>query len=135
MITTKERRDITLDQFNKNEVKALTINAAKDLLCKTILYTYPGCSENRQAVYEMTIAKLVTEHEYAETQPMDGFESQAQYWDEKLPKLAKESLSRYLILDENGNSYGVVCEYRKALGESSPFWCGDEFDHVYFVEA
>ena len=135
MITTKERRDITLEQFNKLEAKVLTLKAAKEMLGKTILYTYPGCSENRQAVYEMTISKIVTEHEYAETQPMSGYESQAQYWDERLPKLAKESLNRYLILDENGNSYGVVCECRKALGEDSPFWCGDEFDHVYFVEA
>lgn len=69
-----------IKKIENGEAKVLTVESAKNLKGKTILWMYFGYSGNENEVYEMIVGDIVSELEYYSTQPCEGYKSRADYW-------------------------------------------------------
>lgn len=125
--------------FNKKieskEAKVLTLDAAKSLKGKRIVWTYFGYGKNEQQVYESIIGDIVSALDYQETQPCEGFASRADSWRSFMSpeELQKEKETLYLI-DKNGKDTYMRCHSEwKNYFRFPTFTCSDVDREVYYL--
>lgn len=68
-----------IEKMKSGEAKVLTVKVAKLLKGKRIAWMYFGY-KGQNSVKEMTVGDIVTELDYNEAQPCEGFSSRADYW-------------------------------------------------------
>ena len=57
------------------EAKVLTVEAARSLKGKRILWMYFGYEGNENVVEEMNVGGITTKYDYAKKQPMKGYDT------------------------------------------------------------
>lgn len=130
---------MTLQEFNmkieKGEAKVLTLEAAKLLKGKSIIWTYFGYEHNQQDIYETIVGDIMTELDYYETQPMDGWTSRAAYW---RSYMKKEQLDRFnktlVLLNDKRELTHIKCHLTSGYFDEPTFTCSDEDRCVFFLE-
>lgn len=129
---------MTTKEFNQKikdgEAKVLTLEAAKELKGKTIFWTYFGYEHNQQVILENKVGDIISELDYAENEPLDGWKSRADYWRsymsaEKLQK-CKDTL---MLLDADGQSTYMYCYLYSEFFDEPTFTCSDEDRCVYYI--
>lgn len=129
---------MTTKEFNQKiengEAKVLTMEAAKSLKGKTIVWTYFGYEGNEQSLYETQIGDIVSEMDYYETQPMDGWKSRAEYWRSYMSKRQLDDVKNTLmLLDSDNNMTFIKCHLNSGIFEEPTFTCSDEDRCVFYI--
>lgn len=116
-------------------MEVLTVKKARELVGKTIYWTYIGYKFNEQ-IYETTlIGSIVKASDWAKTQPCEGYPSRWEYWRRELPKEAERAENTLLLLDGNGETTGIkaYCGEYDTFGYPEPtFTCSDADRETYF---
>lgn len=128
-MTTKE----FMQKIESGAAKVLTLEAARELKGKHILYMYFGFSPSKVA--EMTIGDIVSEYELASRKPMEGYDSRADYWEKKCPKYANESKEKLVLLNADGEDRDhIYCHGDSTKWFDVPtFTCSDADREVYYM--
>lgn len=130
---------MTTEEFNKKiesgEAKVLTLEAAKSLKGKTIIWTYFGYPLNQQQLYKTTVGDILSELDYYDTQAMEGWKSRAEYWksymsEEKL----RERRETMVMLDDQNKLVYIYCHCNSDFFDEPTFTCSDEDRCVYYIE-
>lgn len=129
---------MTTKEFNQKiengEAKVLTVEAAKSLKGKTIVWTYFGYQGNEQSLYETQVGDIVSEMDYYETQPMDGWKSRAEYWRSYMSKRQLDEVKNTLmLLDSDNNMTFIKCHLNSGIFEEPTFTCSDEDRCVFYI--
>jgi len=112
--------------------KVLTLELAKNLIGKKIVWTHPAY--NPPTVNETTIGGIMSELDYYEGQPMNGFKSRAEYWRSYMTeKQLSERERTLMIVDENGKGTYMRCYLYSGIYDMPTFTCSDEDREVYFI--
>lgn len=129
---------MTTQEFNKKietgEAKVLTLDMAKKLKGKKIIWTYFGY--NPQRIYEMVVGDIISEYDYCKTEPCDGYPSRSAYWDAILsPERIKALKETYIILDENNKFTTYMYMYSTffEIFDEPTFTCSDSDRPVFFL--
>lgn len=124
-----------IEKIKSGEAKVLTVKVAKLLKGKRIAWMYFGY-KGQNSVKEMTVGNIVTELDYNETQPCEGFSSRADYWRSYMTeKQLDEKKTTLLLLQADGK-----CPYINAHTKYSNFYnvptftCTDADREVYYIE-
>lgn len=130
---------MTTKEFNKKiengEAKVLTLEDAKSLKGKKIMWTYFGYYANEQEIFETKVGDIVSEMDYYETQPMEGYKSRAEYWRSYMSKRQLDEVKNTLILlDSDNNMTYIKCHLNSVFFEEDTFTCSDEDRCVYYME-
>lgn len=130
---------MTTQEFNQKiesgEAKVLTLDLAKSLIGKRIMWTYFGSNGNYQDVYETKIGDIVTRMRYNETQPLNGWKSRAEYWRSYMNERQLDEVNNtLLIIDENNNDTYMYCHLIESWFEEPTFTCSDADRCVFFIE-
>lgn len=121
-------------KIKNEEAKVLTVEAAKKLKGKTILWMYFGCSGNKNEVYEMIVGNIVSELEYYSTQPCEGYKSRTDYWKSYMSEgQLKEKENTLLLLDSDGNNKFIRAHLNLSFFDEPTFTCSDADKEVYYV--
>lgn len=130
---------MTTQEFNKKiengEAKVLTVEAAKRLKGKNIIWTYFGYEANQQCLHEMTVGNILSEMDYYETQPMKGWKSKAEYWRSYMSKSMLDKIKNTLLLLDSENSATYIkCYPDSGIFEEPTFTCSDADRCVFYIE-
>ena len=109
--------------------KVLDVETARELLGQKIRTIYFGYKD-QNGVDEFVIGEIISEYEYAERNPCDGYENQARYWDKIMTraKLAERKNTMIIITDDGRNTY-----FRAYTENKGIFSCTDIDRFVYFI--
>lgn len=125
-----------IQKIKSGEAKVLTVETAKELRGKRIAWMYFGDKSNSLTVQEMTVGDIVSELDYMETQPCEGYNSRADYWRTFMDKdRLDEAKTILILLDENGGTPFMYAhtKYHNFYDEPT-FTCTDADREVYFIE-
>ena len=116
------------------KTEILTLAKAKELKGKTIEWAYNGYFENHSQIEKVTIGEIVSEWEWAERQPCEGYNNIAEMWltrfDEKQIKELKNIL---VLLSEDGKNTFIRCHLNESNYWGEPtFTCSDIDRAVYY---
>ncbi len=123
-------------KIDSGDAKVLTVEAAKALKGKHIAWMYFGYKGNYLSVQEMTVGKIVSELDYMETQPCEGFKSRADYWRSYMSKKQLDEVRKTLsLLNMIGNPSLIYAHPESSLLYGVPtFTCSDVDREVYYIE-
>lgn len=132
---------MTTQEFTKKiesgEAKVLTLAAANELKGKTIHTMYYGYRGNYLSVETFVVGEVVSELEYYRTQPADGWNNRAEYWESYMTEdQLRRTREKMMLLDGDGKSTFIYIpeKYCRWCGEDV-FVCSEDDRQVYFVEA
>ena len=116
-------------------MEVLTVKKARELVGKTIYWTYIGYRHNEQRYEKSVIGEIVSEADWAKSQPCEGYPSRWEYWKRELPRTAEWAENTLLLLDDKGKTTGIkaFCGKYDIFGYPEPtFTCSDADREVYF---
>ena len=130
---------MTTKEFNQKikdgEAKVLTLEAAKALKGKTIIWTYFGYEHNEQYLYETNVGDIISELDYNETQPMEGWKSRSEYWRSYMSEAKlKQCKDTLFLLDADNQLTHINCYLYSDFFDEPTFTCSDEDRCVYYIE-
>jgi hypothetical protein len=115
------------------ERKELTLERAKELKGKTIIYNYP-CNQSRM-LKKITVGEIISEWDYFKTQPMEGWANRTEYWASFMtPKQIEDKKNLLLLLDADGKETYLFCESKVNWEEGPTFHCSDSDRLVSYRE-
>lgn len=131
-MTTKE----FTEKIENGEAKVLTLDAAKRLKGKKIAWMYFGYEHNSNQVSTMVVGDIVSKMAYAETEPLKGYNSRAEYWRSYMsPEKLKEAEETLYLLDSKGvYSYIFLFSSFMDFFDEPTFTCSDADREVYYIE-
>ena len=127
-------------EFNKaiesGKAQVLTLERAKALKGKKILWSYFGYESNAQVVFEMTVGDIISSWDYNKTQPLKGYASRTAYWETYMDAYQKSREKGKLILLDEGkdNSYVYCYTGPDNCFDELTFTCSDADRAVFFIE-
>ena len=125
-----------IKQIENGNAKVLTVEAARNLKGKKIIYAYFGY--NPAQVEEMVVGNIVTEYDFYKTQPCPGYDSRTAYWESYMPEeKLQDTKETLLLLDENGayDPHYIKAHLGKYNFYNEPtFTCSDADREVYYIE-
>lgn len=111
----------------------LTLAKARELMGKTIIWTYFGYAGNHQQVYESEITEIISEYERASREDMEGYASRADYWESYMSaEKLQETKDRLEIIDKGECTY-MFCETKATFWDEPTFVCSDSDRPVFFI--
>lgn len=119
-----------INKINSNEAQILNLEAARSLKGKRITTFFHGYAGNYNEPRTFVVGDVVSLYDYEKTQPMEGYNSRADYWDAKLPNRAKEAKEQMQLLTADGENTYIFAQ----AGEDV-FVCSDADRVVYFILA
>lgn len=123
-----------IQKIESGEAKVLTVEAAKNLKGKKILWMYFGYSGNENEVQEMKVGDIVSELEYYSNQPCEGYESRADYWKSYMSEKQLETVYKTLmLLDSEGKDKFIKAHLNMNLFDEPTFTCSDADREVYYM--
>lgn len=128
---------MTTQEFNRliksGEAQFLTLAKARELMGKTIIWTYFGYVGNHQQVYESEITEIISEYEMASREDMKGYASRAAYWESYMSAdRLQETKDRLEIIDKGKWTY-MFCETKVRFWDEPTFVCSDSDRPVFFI--
>lgn len=119
--------------INADTAQVLTLALAHDLIGKRIQTKYYGY-RGQDGTDEFVVTEILTEYDLAKREPMDGYASRADYWEQALgARVVEESRRTLEILGENGYRTCIRC-HTPGLFNELTFTCSDADRPVLFVE-
>ena len=117
------------------EAKVLTVEAARSLKGKRILWMYFGYEGNENVVEEMNVGGITTKYDYAKKQPMKGYASQADYWESYMSSEQLQEMKATLVLlnEEGKDSYIYAHTGRYNFYDVPTFTCSDADREVFYM--
>lgn len=134
---------MTVQDFIKHiesgKAKVLTLEAAKNLIGKTIVWFYYSDPANYGSVEETTIGRVINEVDYyVNVMGVDdahpNYPNHYEFLKAKVPHLAKEAEQNTIILDENNQPTYIVCYGGYSFFDEPTFTCSDADREVYYIE-
>ena len=115
-------------------MEVLTANKARELAGKKIYWTYIGDRLNDQHYAVTVIGRVITEAEWAVSQPCEGYSSRWEYWKKVLPKTAERAENTLMIIDAEGKDtyMRAFCGKFRDFFPEDTFTCSDSDREVYF---
>lgn len=130
MVTVKEMYKL----FYENKLQPLTMDAVKNLIGKKIKTIYFGY-EGQDGVDEFTVGSIVSEYDFARTQPCKGYNNRAEYWDSFMTKEQLKYFHEKLqIITADGRNTYIFFDPNFADDEDKTFYCSDSDRFVLFTE-
>ena len=121
-------------KIESGEAKVLTVEAARSLEGKAIYWMYFGSHENQNQVYTCVIGNIVSEIQYYETQPCEGFSSRAEYWRSYMKeRQLDEKENTLILLDEDGKDTLMRARLKNSFFDVPTFTCSDADRECYFL--
>lgn len=129
-MTTKEFNE----KIQNGEAQVLTLEKAKQLKGKRILWSYFPDRANHQEVSEMTVGNIISEWDFNKTQPMEGYASRTDYWKSYFSQSKiEESKGKLILLDEDGRNHYIYCHTLERFFDEPTFTCSDADREVFIV--
>ena len=128
-----------IQKIDNGEAKVLTVEAAKKLKGKHILYFYFGYNPNKETVKELVVGDIVSEWEYYKNEPCIGYSSRTEMWENECDEeRIEEHKNRLLLLSANGDCLNAddetFCIYSEtAFFDEPTFCCTDSDVEVYYL--
>ena len=123
-----------IKKVENGEAKVLTVEAARKLKGKTILWMYFGYSGNENEVRKMRVGDIVSELGYYSKQPCEGYASRAEYWKSYMTEeQLKEKENTLLLLDEEGKNQFIRAHKESDLFDKPTFTCSDADREIYYI--
>jgi hypothetical protein len=123
MKTLNEMRSLVREE----KTKLLTIDAALNLKGKKIQTIYFGY-RGQDGIDEFVVGEIISELEFYETQPCEGYASRADYWKSYMsPNQLSAKQTNYLLLTEKGDNTHIFCD------NGAVFCCTDSDRFVHYI--
>ena len=128
-----------IQKIDNGEAKVLTVEAAKQLKGKRILYFYFAYNINKETVKELVVGDVVSEWDFYKTQPCPGYSNRTEMWEETLEEeRIEEHKNRLLLLSAEGDCLNAedetFCIYSDSEFFDEPtFCCTDSDVEVYYL--
>lgn len=114
-------------------IEVLTVAKAKYLKGKTIEWTHYGYPMNSNKIEKMVVGEIITEWEWAERQPCEGYSNKADYWNKIMSEAQiHDSKNRLVLLNEKGENTYIYCDTTDNYFGEPTFVCSDSDRAVFF---
>lgn len=124
-----------VEKIESGEAKILTVDLAKKLKGKRILWVYFGYEGNETCVNELVVGDIVTSYDYNKNEPMEGYASKTEYWESYMsPEMLQDKKDWLMLLDSDGkDSYIYAHTGRDNFFEEPTFTCSDADRPVFYL--
>lgn len=128
---------MTTREFNKliesGEAQVLTLSKARQLIGKTIIWSYFGYKYNGQEVFESQISEIISEYERASREEVNGFVSRAAQWESWMPAHKLQATKDRFVIMDNDKYTCMFCDTKEGFFKEPTFACSDADREVYFI--
>lgn len=116
--------------FEGNQV--LTLAIAKTLIGKVIAITNCEHKSNRPSVRKFKLTGIISEYEVAQQTPSEGYESQAEYWEKRVPEAVKRGKNNLMLIGEGDKPY-ATCSLVGGFYPEPTFFGSDADREIYYM--